>query len=179
MDATKWKRQSSFDDKEIKERLEGFEKLVKNEDVDKVLKVGMHIRYISYDERHGRRTLKMGGVLQFIDPQLRYLRLQSMINNRIKPWSVQLAKSEIHYKRMIRKDDRYESIVEKFESDDLLQKYIDMVDGSNAKMISNIVKYCERHSDGKLSVLLKQHQTMRRSREKRESDNTTEVADDR
>ena len=162
-----WKRQSDFTRNDIKERLKNFKKLDSKdpEVINESLSTGMHIRWINYDKKFKRKTLKMGGVLQYVDPQGRYLRVKSMISNNIQPFSVQIKDSDIYYKEMIKKDPRYEELLKKFETEKRLNRFIDIInDLGSVENVDNILKYIDKHCKGNIGVLTREHQKMRHNK---------------
>ena len=144
----KWKRQKDFTQQDIADRIKGFEHI---QDTAQ-LEMGTQIRYLSTDKTTNKRTLKMGGILVFIDPQKRYLRLKPMIANA-KPWSVQLTPDvEIYAKTMQKLDDKYNNVVKWAGSDNNLQ-IIQGVVGDSKQAQKNIQHIMKNH-DGKLSTLI-------------------------
>lgn len=160
----KWKRQSEMTVEEVQERLKGFNEFnPANDDLD-VLEPGMQVRYISYDRKLKRKTLKMGGVLKYVDPQGRFLRVQSMINSGIPPFSVQLKSAAVYYKHMLKKDPRFDEMLDMAGgSRDRLIRIVGLFKDMDLDKIDNCLNYCSKHAKGKVSTLISQHQKLRRS----------------
>jgi hypothetical protein len=149
MSNNNWKRQKDFSQQDIADRIDGF-KMMENL---KQLQTGMQIRYISPDKGTGKRTLKMGGVLTFIDPQGRYLKLKSMIPGSTKPWSVQMNnETELYYKEMKRQDEKYQELVKWAGSESNLRT-IQRVVGKDKQGQKNI-QYVMRNYSGHLANLI-------------------------
>ena len=145
----KWKRQKDFSQQDIADRIKGFEYI---QEISK-LTLGMQIRYLSTDKTSKKRTLKMGGILLFIDPKKRYIKLKSMIPGNTKPWSVQLTDDvEIYAKKMQKSDEKYTDIVKWAGSDNNL-KIIQGVVGDSKQAQKNIEHIMKNHN-GKLSNLI-------------------------
>lgn len=165
-DKSSWKRQSDFTPADIKKRVQGFTKLESNdiETVEEKLAVGMQIRYISYDKKRKEKTLKMGGLLQYIDPQGRFLRVKSMINNTIPPFSVQLGGAEIYYKNMGSKNEKFKQLVDLFGTEERLDRFISSAFDvkEDPAHIDQLINYCNRHCKGRIIKLIKEHQDMRK-----------------
>lgn len=144
-----WKPQKQFSQQEIIDRLQGFTHMVEH----KQLKAGMHLRYISPDKGTKKRTLKMGGILVYIDPQKRFLRLKSMIPGSTKPWSVQLNENvEIYFKEMKKQDQKYQEVVKWAGSENNLS-IIQKVLGESKDAQKNI-KHIMKHFSGNLTNLI-------------------------
>ena len=165
----KWKRQSDFTDQDIKDRLKGFKKVM-GSDAESllVLEPGMQVRWIAEDRRNpGKKSLRMGGVLTYVDDKAdppRFLRVQSMVSKTIKPFSVQIKDSEIYYRENMRKDPRFEELVEQCGDDPKIVKELGRIAEDTANNLEKVIEYCDRH---KLTLykMVKQHQKMRRKLE--------------
>jgi len=83
-----FKKQSTFSEKDIKERLKGFTLVQENDD----LKLGISIRYFRIDPDSKEKQFRMGGIITFIDPDKRFIQLKNPTASlrNLKPFSVQL-----------------------------------------------------------------------------------------
>jgi len=145
-----WKKQKEFTSQDIIDRLQGFTPM---ENIEQ-LSPGMQIRYISEDKNTKKRTLKMGGILVYIDPKGRYLRVKSMISANMKPWSVQIAGAEIYFKNKGEGDAKYTQILKHFGSEETLES-VRQIFGGSEKEINRDISYIEQNYGGKLSNLVK------------------------
>jgi hypothetical protein len=84
--------QESLSNQDIKEQLKNYKKI---EDITNVA-IGSHIKYFNIDPTTKKSMFRMGGILQKIDPQGRYITLSNGTLN----WSVQLTTS-ILYQKML------------------------------------------------------------------------------
>jgi len=116
----------------------------------------------------------MGGVLQYIDPQGRYLRVKSMISNNIQPFSVQIKDSDVYYKEMKKKDPRYTELVDKFGTNERLERSMRIFDGLQGEDVDRIVRYINKHCKGELSTLTIEHQ---RSRHRKKNNDSTRMSE--
>ena len=149
--ANNWKRQKDFSQQDIADRIKGFNHV---QDVSK-LQLGMQIRYLSTDKTTKKRTLKMGGILVYIDPQKRYLRLKSMISNS-KPWSVQISPDlELYEKKMQKADEKYIAVVDWAGSENNLEIFQKVI--GESKQAQKNIEHIMKNYDGKLGKLIQQH----------------------
>jgi chromosome segregation ATPase len=81
--------QEMLSNNDIKEKLKDYKKV---NDITKI-NIGSHIRYFIKD-KNNKELFRLGGTLQKIDPQYRYISL----NNGSVTWSVQLNNSILYQK---------------------------------------------------------------------------------
>ena len=75
---------------EITKKLEGYKLLQNMSDITTIIIPGHFIRYfIVNNDKEQTKSFRLGGIVNFVDDEGRYLRLQSASNSSIK-WSVQL-----------------------------------------------------------------------------------------
>lgn len=148
MASQSWKKQKDFTPDEIIERLHGFTQMKDIKD----LVIGMQIRYLSPNKTTQKQTLKMGGVLLFIDQQGRYIRIKSLIGGNTKPWSVQLVNSEIYYKDKNAGTKQYQTLIEWAGTEEDLTHLMDMMGGS--RDLGKNIRYIRENYENKLSNLI-------------------------
>lgn len=146
--AASWKKQKEFTPDEIIERLNGFTQM---RDASELV-VGMQIRYLSPDKTTQKQTLKMGGILLFVDPQKRYIRVKSLVGGTTKPWSVQLSNSEIYYKDKNAGLKQYQNLLELVGSEEDVNLLLAMMGGS--RDLGKNMRYIRENYDNKLSNLI-------------------------
>ena len=63
---------------------------------------------------------------------------------------------------MIKKDPRFTELLEKFETESRIKKFMSIVDDINSvDNIDRILNYIDKHCEGKLSILTREHQKSR------------------
>ena len=115
-----FKKQSSFGEKDIKERLKGFTLV---EDYDN-LKLGMSIRYFRIDPDSKDKQFRMGGLITFIDPDKRFIQLKNPTANlkNLKPFSVQLnGMNELYMKNLPQEKKHLNDLVDSIGGIDNLE----------------------------------------------------------
>ena len=138
-------KQSNFSHDDIKKKLIGFNK-ADNKNLG-VLKPGMFIKYIT--KKNGQNLFRQGGVLTYVDPEARFIMLKTLIDGKIPPWSVQVKDSIIFYKDRSEDKKRYDALLEKVGSIELLEKIVDTM-GHNTKTIVENVNYLDKYYKGKV-----------------------------
>ena len=102
--------QELLSNQDIKNKLKDYKKV---DDINKI-QLGTHIRYFVVDQKTKTNLFRLGGILNKIDPNLRYITL----TNGNLSWSVQLSNSILYHKmsddeiKQELKDEVIESIVE-------------------------------------------------------------------
>ena len=98
-----FKKQSSFSESDIKERLKGYD-LVENFDD---LKLGISIRYFRLEGND--KAFRMGGIITFIDQDKRFIQLKNPSSNlrNLKPFSVQLNGTNELYMKNLPQEKKY------------------------------------------------------------------------
>ena len=149
-----WKKQKDFSRQDIIDRLKGFKQM----EHIKQLETGMQIRYVSEDPNTGKQSLKMGGILIFIDPKSRFLRVQSMISSTIKPWSVQLGGSEVYYRSRKAESDDLNKIMSWAGSENNMQAIMRTLGKDND--LARNMRYIDDNYNGALVNLVTSNKQM-------------------
>ena len=139
------KKQSNFSHDDIKKRLIGFNKADNNN--LGVLKLGMWIKYIT--KKNGQNLFRQGGVLTYVDPEARFIMLKTLVDGKIPPWSVQIKDSIIFYKDRSDDKKRFNTLLEKVGSIELLEKIVDTMGNNNKSIVENI-QYLDKYYKGKV-----------------------------
>lgn len=82
--------QELMSNQDIIDKLKYYKKIVNINNIP----IGTHIRYFTIDTKTNSKLFRLGGFLQKIDPNLRYITLS---NNNLS-WSVQIPNSILYYK---------------------------------------------------------------------------------
>tara|TARA_Y100000389_G_C17464152_1_gene524145 strand:- start:399 stop:989 length:591 start_codon:yes stop_codon:yes gene_type:complete len=168
MTDSKWKKQKDFSVQDIQERLQGFTAMKEISE----LETGMQIRYISMDQKTNSKTLKMGGILVFIDAKGRYLRVKSLIGGNTKPWSVQIENSEIYYKDKNKDTKHYQTILDWIGGDAQDIDNIMEIMGGGGDLTKNIRYIRDNYGNQLISLvrsnkqLLEQYDKLQKSQRK-------------
>jgi hypothetical protein len=149
-----WKKQKDFTPQDIMERLKGF---VQMEDVDQ-LRTGMQVRYVSTDAASGRKTLKMGGILVYVDPKHRYLRVKSLLPGSIAPWSVQLATAEVYFRDREQEQREHAAMVAWAGTTENLERIRSVLGDGDA--LERNLRYVERNYRGELTTLVQSNRKL-------------------
>lgn len=83
--------QDKLSNQEIKEKLKEYKKVI---DI-KIVSIGTHIRYFSIDPKSKEKVFRLGGTLNKIDPEGKYV----VLSNGSVTWSVQIPNA-IFYQKM-------------------------------------------------------------------------------
>jgi hypothetical protein len=109
--------QETLTNEEIKEKLKDYKKV---NDI-KTVSIGTHIRYFSTDAKTNEKLFRLGGSLNKIDPEGKFI----ILSNGTTTWSVQIPTSiffqkmtEAEYKDEIKKELKKELKKEKTEQSD-------------------------------------------------------------
>ena len=112
----------------------------------------MWIKYIT--KKNGQNLFRQGGVLTYIDPEARFIMLKTLVDGKIPPWSVQIKDSIIFYKDRVDDKKRFDSLLEKVGSMELLEKIVDTMGHNNKAIVENI-QYLDKHYKGKVHNIRK------------------------
>jgi hypothetical protein len=121
-----FKKQATFSDKDIKERLKGFSFVEDYEDV----KLGMSIRYFRIDPDSKEKQFRMGGIITFIDPDKRFIQLKNPSSNlrNLKPFSVQLnGMNELYMKDLPQEKKHVNDLIDSLGGVDNLEYMSDLI----------------------------------------------------
>ena len=109
--------QQTLSNTDIKERLKEYKKV----DNIKMVSIGTHCRYFSVDAETKQKVFRLGGNLNKIDPEGRYV----ILSNGSANWSVQIPNTiffqkmtEAEYKEEMKKELKKEIMTEMNQSDD-------------------------------------------------------------
>lgn len=110
--------QQTLSNQEIKEKLKEYKKV---DDIRKVC-IGTHCRYFSYDHKTKEKLFRLGGNLNKVDPEGRFV----VLSNGTVSWSVQVAgtlfyqkMNESEYKEELKKELKKEVMTEMQGEDDI------------------------------------------------------------
>lgn len=130
--------QEKLSNQEIKEKLKEYKKTT---DI-KSVSIGTHIRYFSVDPKTEERVFRLGGNLNKIDPEGRYI----ILSNGTLNWSVQIPNTifyqkmtESEFKEELKKELKKEVLTEVGYSDNEIE--------SLKKEIKNLNKKLENYRD--------------------------------
>ena len=138
------KPQADFNKKDIKKSLMGFTKLNKK-NITNELDLGMQIKYVT--NRDGQILFRNGGILVKIDDKGRYIMLKSMINQTIRPWSVQLDSSEIFYKDIKENQREIKELTDQMGGYKLLKGAVRVL-GSSKDIVNENIKIIKDNYNG-------------------------------
>lgn len=109
--------QQTLSNQEIKEKLKEYKKV---DDIRKVC-IGTHCRYFTYDPKTKEKLFRLGGNINKIDPEGRFV----VLSNGTLSWSVQIAgtlfyqkMTESEYKDELKKEIKKEVMTEMNDGDD-------------------------------------------------------------
>jgi hypothetical protein len=107
--------QENLSRQQIKEQLKEYKECT---DIT-MLSVGCHVRYFSYDPKTKKKLFRLGGSINKIDPEYRFI----ILSNGTISWSVQIANTtfwkkltESEYKEELKEEIRKEIMTEDVES---------------------------------------------------------------
>ena len=121
-----FKKQATFSEKDIKERLKGFTLVEEYDD----LKLGMSIRYFRIDADTKEKIFRMGGIITFIDPEKRFIQLKNPSSNlrNLKPFSVQLnGMNELYMKDLPQDKKHNNDLIESIGGVDNLEYIVKLI----------------------------------------------------
>lgn len=103
--------QETLSNQEIKEKLKEYKK---TDDI-RTVSIGTHIRYFNYNPKTKEKIFRLGGTLNKIDPEGRYI----ILSNGTTTWSVQIPQaiffqkmSEMEFKEELKKELKKEILTE-------------------------------------------------------------------
>jgi hypothetical protein len=109
--------QDMLTNQDIKEKLKEYKKC---SDIKKI-SIGTHLRYFTTDPKTGEKVFRLGGTLNKIDPEGRFV----ILGNGSVSWSVQIAGTqfwqkltEAEFKEELKKEIKKELVTETMESVD-------------------------------------------------------------
>jgi hypothetical protein len=118
--------QDNLSNQDIKDKLKDYKKVI---DI-KTVSIGTHIRYFTIDSKTKQKYFRLGGTLNKIDPEGRFI----ILGNGTVSWSVQIPTSifyqkltENEYKEELKKELKKEIMTEEqsiYEDTDSLKKEI-------------------------------------------------------
>ena len=119
--------QDSLSNQDVKDKLKEYKKVTDN----KTFSIGTHIRYFTIDSKTKEKHFRLGGTLNKVDPEGRFV----VLGNGSLSWSVQIPTTifyqkmlESEYKEELKKELKKEIIIEEqsntHEESDSLKKEI-------------------------------------------------------
>jgi len=115
--------QENLTKQQIKEQLKDYKEVI---DIT-MLSIGCHVRYFSTDLKTKKKLFRLGGVINKIDPEYRFI----ILTNGTVSWSVQIANTtfwkkltELEYKEELKEEIRKEIMTEEVDitSNQILEK---------------------------------------------------------
>lgn len=169
----RYKKQSELSQDEINDKIKGFTKMAKINELRK----GMLVRYYAKDRETGKMNFRMGGILTFIHEKDGYLRLKNTVTNT--SWSVQLNTSIIYYKdvQQSRKEthnigDRISKLLDKFDKENSLDNKINFIEdlinvmGNNPNSVDRNIDRIYNEFDGSITVLFEEYDKIKKKYKK-------------
>ena len=129
--------QENLTKQQIKEQLKDYKEV---DDITKLC-VGCHVRYFSTDPKTKKKLFRLGGAINKIDPEYRFI----ILTNGTVSWSVQIANTsfwkkltESEYKEEIKEELRKEIMTE--EQDNSLKQTLEKENDLLKKELKNLSK---------------------------------------
>ena len=146
--------QDMLTNQDIKEKLKEYKKCA---DIKKV-SIGTHLRYFTIDQQSKEKVFRLGGTLNKIDQEGRYV----ILGNGTISWSVQIADTqfwqkltEIEFKEELKKELKKELATEDLSSNNHL---IEQENKELKKEIKNLIKKFEHLKEENESIVKKNEQ---------------------
>lgn len=122
--------QETLSNEEIAEKLKNYKKV---KDITKI-PIGTHIRYFTNHPTTNKNIFRLGGSLNKLDPQGRYITLSNSSLN----WSVQLNSSTLYHK--MSEDEIAEELRNEIKKEILSENYIENMKGGSNENINDLKK---------------------------------------
>jgi hypothetical protein len=119
--------QDTLTNKEIKEKLADYKKCL---DIKKV-SIGTHLRYFTTDPQTKKQLFRLGGTLNKIDPEGRYI----ILNNGTVSWSVQISGTQFWQK--LSESELREEMKEELKKEILTEDHVN-IDQENKELKKEI-----------------------------------------
>jgi hypothetical protein len=122
--------QETLSNEEIAEKLKNYKKV---KDINKI-PIGTHIRYFTNHPTTNKNIFRLGGSLNKLDPQGRYITLSNSSLN----WSVQLNSSILYHK--MTEDEIAEELRNEIKKEILSENHMDIMKGGSNENINDLKK---------------------------------------
>ncbi len=143
--------QDNLSNQEIKEKLKDYKKVV---DI-RAISIGTHIRYFSIDPKTNEKVFRLGGTLNKVDPEGRFI----ILGNGTVSWSVQIPNT-IFFQKM--SENEFKEELKKELKKELMTEDIDSESNDLRKENKNLKKQLEQYKimEKEFKSLLKKHDTL-------------------
>lgn len=138
--------QEKLSNTEIKEKLKDYKKVSNIRNIS----IGSHIRYFSVDSQTGNKQFRLGGNLNKVDPEGRYV----ILSNGTINWSVQIPDT-IFFQKMT-EDEYKEELKKEIRKEVQSESYVDEDDFNKLKkMFTNLSNKYEKLESEYIDVVKK------------------------
>jgi|UniRef100_A0A6C0EE52 hypothetical protein len=136
--------QELLSNQDIKDKLKEYKKI---DDINKI-SIGTHIRYFNIDKKTNTKLFRLGGTLNKIDPNNRFITL----NNGNLSWSVQL-NSSILYRKMT-EDEIKTEMKEELKKEIMTEEVVSQIGGSNSTIndLKNEIKILNKKLENYMNL---------------------------
>lgn len=125
--------QEKLSNQEIKEKLKEYKKV---SDI-KSVSIGIHLRYFSVDPKSKEKVFRLGGTLNKIDPEGKYV----ILSNGTITWSVQIPNAifyqkmtEVEFKEELKKEIKKEIMTESHSTDKNIEELMKEIKNLKTKI---------------------------------------------